>query len=221
MYRNVIFDLDGTLVDSLPGVLRAFLQGFEEMGIEMDMEMMQINFREATPLENTLSSFLPPDDVPAAVDRIIDIYLEVIAEGTELYPHVEDTLDRLTAEGVGLAIATGKKIQTARRTLEVVGLQDRFLMVMGRDLVERSKPAPDMVIRIVEDMNWSREETLFVGDTHNDILAGRDAGVRTCVATYGYGDPACVADAGPDHSIRSFKCLLDVVLDRDWMAQKH
>ena len=129
---------------------------------------------------------------------------------TVLFPGVRETLEALVARGCRFAVASTKRGAGIRRATDHFGITGLFVQLQGSDDLP-FKPDPAIVLRILEAQGWSPAETLMVGDTPHDVLAGRNAGVATCGVTYGSLTEEEMLALRPDYCIRSFPDLIDVV----------
>jgi HAD superfamily hydrolase (TIGR01549 family) len=128
---------------------------------------------------------------------------------TQLYPGVVDTLQALSPFVRG--IVTTKEPAAARMVVRRLGLSRFFQHLQGSTSELRLKPAPDTVLAALEALHGIPAQTMMVGDTPADMLAGQAAGVLTCAVTYGYGRRQALLQCRPDHVIDSFPELLPLV----------
>ena len=135
-----------------------------------------------------------------------------IADRTRLYPGVKETLVIL-GEGRFLSVISNKFAAHCRKLLAVLGVSGHFGAVLGADSLPFRKPSPEPVLRLLADLGMSAAETAIVGDSSNDIIAGKGSGVVTIGCTYGYGDMDELA--GADYRIDSFAELLEHPLFRN------
>jgi len=144
------------------------------------------------------------------VDDGLAIFLshneEHLYDRTRLYPGVAETLATLGGQGHTLALLSNKNERLCRKLLEHFGIVKLFAEVMGGDSMASRKPSPEPVLRLMKLLARGPGGTFMVGDSINDIAAGRDAGVRTIGCSFGYGEPLELADA--TFIINSFPELL-------------
>jgi phosphoglycolate phosphatase len=148
-------------------------------------------------------------EVEEGVQLFLDYNDAHIADRTRLYPGVRETLVIL-GEGRLLSVISNKYEAHCRKLLAVLGVADHFGAVLGADSLPFRKPSPEPVLRLMADCAVTAAETVIVGDSINDMLAGRGAGVVTIGCTYGYGDISELNDA--DYRIDWFTELIDLPL---------
>jgi phosphoglycolate phosphatase len=209
--KLIIFDLDGTLVDSLNDLTDATNAMLRRFG------RRELNSREVRLLvgqgAKRLVERAMPDALPEEIDegeRLFVAYNEAhIADKTRLYPGVRETL-AILGRFRRLAVISNKNAALCRKLLEVLEVAGHFGAIMGADSLPFRKPSPEPVLRLLADAGVTAAETVIVGDSSNDIIAGKGAGVVTIGCTYGYGEPSELVEA--DFRIDSFAALLDLPL---------
>jgi phosphoglycolate phosphatase len=132
-----------------------------------------------------------------------------IADKTRLYPGVRETLTIL-GKFCRLAIISNKNTALCRKLLEVLEVADHFCEIMGADSFPFRKPSPEPVLKLLTDYGVTAAETVIVGDSCYDMIAGKEAGVVTVGSTYGYGEASELA--GADYRIDRFPNLLGLPL---------
>jgi pyrophosphatase PpaX len=209
----ILFDLDGTLIDSIELILSSARHTFEgwARGTPTDEEWVR---GIGTPLVQQLRSYAASDD---EVAFLLDRYRRYQAEHhdrlTRCYDDVPEVLGALAARGHRLAIVTSKASPIAHQSLGFVGIDDYFPVVVGYDETTRHKPDPEPVRVALSRLGVSAEQAVFVGDSPHDVHAGKAAGVVTIAALWGPFDRETLAEARPDHFIG---CMAELpgVLDR-------
>jgi phosphoglycolate phosphatase len=200
--RAVLFDIDGTLLDTRDAWVAAFDAGLAAI------HKSSIPGSEAarwigTPIEVIYAerSGLAEDELAAAVRAFQRVEADSVREGMRPYPRIREALAELGAWK--LAAVTNKRQDTAVEALRVAGLLPLFALVLGGDSVPRKKPAPDPVLRAAMMLGVAPGECVVVGDTENDVSAGKAAGARTIGVTWGYGTRARLEAAGADYLIET------------------
>lgn len=211
--QAVIFDLDGTLCDSLPDLAAAANAMRREHGMTA-LPAAQIESYVgdgiAALVHRALSGAkdgkVEQNQWEQGFTGFIRYYAEHIADHTRTYPEVKAGLGLLKTLGIPLAVVTNKNEILATKLLHALGIADYFSMVLGGDSLPAKKPDPLPLLHIAEVLGIPPQNMLMVGDSHNDILAAKAAGCLSVGVTYGYGDMTLLsqhADTKPDWIIRT------------------
>lgn len=214
----IVFDLDGTLVDTAPDLCGALNWVLEREGrphvpVEDVRHMVGEGARKL--IERGLAASGPTpsaDDVEDHVVHFLDHYRRNLSAHSVPFPGVEETLDALADLGAQVAICTNKPEGLAVQLLDELGLGHRFPVILGGDSLPVKKPDPGHVIGTVERMGATLGDTVFVGDSHVDVAAARGAGVPVVAVSFGYS-LVDATELGADVVIDTFPELLDA-LDR-------
>jgi pyrophosphatase PpaX len=212
----VLFDLDGTLIDSIELLLSSTRHAFE--GRSRAPTTKEWVRGIGTPLVDQLRQFADSEeDVAYLVGRYRSYQHEHHDRLTRCYDHVPGVVATLSESGHPLAVVTSKASAIAYQSLAFVGLDQYFPVVVGYDETTRHKPDPEPVTVALSRLGVSADRAVFVGDSPHDIHAGNAAGVITVAALWGPFDRETLAAAKPDHFIG---CLPDLpgVLDRAFGA---
>lgn len=195
--RAVLFDLDGTLLDSFALITAAFRNACRQvLGRELtDWEVMD---RWGQPLQARFQA-LAPGRVAELTSVYSAFYDAAFRALVRPFPGVEDLLRRLRARGVGLGIVTSKRRRSTLRDLEAFGLLGYFAAIVTSEDVTRVKPAAEPVLRALAVLEADAAGSWLVGDGRLDILAGRAAGVRTIAALWGTREREALLAAAPDY----------------------
>jgi phosphoglycolate phosphatase len=213
--RNLIFDFDGTLTDSRRDIAGTQLLVLRELGVTTVSEADLYPYVGKT-LEETFQRVLPAHLHPLVEDaakRYSAVYPSRALRTTTLFPGVRETLQLLHKCGHGLAVASTKKGPGILRATDHFGITSLFDQLQGSEDLPY-KPDPAIVHKIMRDRGWDYGETMMVGDTDNDVLAGRRAGVATCGVTYGALSRDQLMALQPDFLIDHFPDLLRVLDNR-------
>lgn len=208
----VLFDLDGTLIDSgadlsasgnwlrvrfgLPPLSQERVAGYVGDGAEALVRRL---------LER------PEGDVEGALDAFKRHYHEHCLDRTALYPGVAPTLEALEARGHALAVVTNKPERISRRILDGLGVGRRFGSVVGGNTCVHKKPHPEPLLRACADLGLAPAAAVMVGDSRVDVEAGRNAGAATIGLLGGIGDEALLRAAAPDLLLARFEALIEVL----------
>lgn len=220
----VIFDLDGTLVDSAPDLLDAMNRLLTEQGrhpIALDQIVPMIGdgipalVRRALGATGAVPRQAPLQDL---TDRFVEIYLDPARpQLTRVYDDVSATLARLRADSFLLAVCTNKIERAAVQLLDALGLASSFDAIVGGDTVPASKPDPAHVLAALSRLGAGAECAVTVGDSSNDMAAGAAAGTAVVAVSYGYGDVRALTPR-PDRVIERFAdlpgALAEIAADR-------
>jgi phosphoglycolate phosphatase-like HAD superfamily hydrolase len=212
MLNNIIFDLDGTLVDSKRDIASAQHWVLQQLGVN-SYKPEDLYPLIGKPLAETFTKLLPPalhGRIAEAADLYKAYYPPRALETTSLFPGVRETLEILHSRGIRLATATTKLTPGTRRVLSHFGLAEYFVQIQGSDDIP-FKPDPTILNKVIQDQSWKRDVTLMVGDTDNDIEAGKRAFVRTCGVTYGSLTREEIIALKPDYVIDSIAQLLTLL----------
>lgn len=203
-YELVIFDCDGTLVDSLAGIAQSANLALIEAGFTEGIPQHAVAEVVGLSLERAIATWIPTAEAQVQ-QQVIAAYkkhYQILADAGQLvsplFPCVRTMLERLKEAGVTLAVATGKSTKGLQRTLQEHNLNEFFRALQTADTA-RSKPDPEMIEQILTQTCFSPAQTLMVGDTTFDIEMGTRAGVTTCAVTYGCHSRARLAQAQPHH----------------------
>ncbi len=197
MTRCVVFDLDGTLVDSVPDLAACLNRLMAARGLapfgEPETQAMVGDGAKAL-LERAFAARGAVLDA-AGLAAFLDDYTAHAAVLTRPYPGVVETLEALRADGFVLAVCTNKPEAPARALLDALGLTRFFAAIGGGDSYPVRKPDPAHLLAVIAAAGCAPGRAVMVGDHHNDIHAARGAGVRSVWARWGYGAEVSGADA--------------------------
>jgi pyrophosphatase PpaX len=211
-YAAVLFDLDGTLIDSIGLIVESFHHTFAAFGLppRSDASWMA---GIGTPLRGVLAPFARDEPM---LEGMVAAYREYNSTQHDArvraYPGIGDTVQALVAAGIRLAVVTSKNRPGALRGLRAAGLSGAFPALVCAEDVVNAKPHREPVDRALALVGAGPHETLFVGDSLHDMHAGRAAEVRTGAALWGPFDRAHLAPSEPSHWLPSPDDLRRLVL---------
>ena len=215
LYQAYLFDLDGTLVDSAPDLHATLNVILEEEGlapVTLDAVRAFIGEGARRLLKRSLEAQGERTD-PARLDRLLKRYLAYygshIADHSQVYPGVRETLVTLQAAGAGLAVVTNKFEHLARQVLEALELSAFFPVVLGGDSLPERKPSAAPLLEACVRLAAAPEATLMVGDSRTDIAAARAAKISVLCVPYGYNHGEPIEAAGADGIIPDLSALLE------------
>lgn len=204
--RLLIFDLDGTLVNTLEDITHSVNFTLGRLGrplLPLDAVRRYVGDGAAMLLTRALGEHTD------LLDEAIGIYTvhqsRNLVVRSQLYPGVKETLEHF--RNLPMAVVTNKTLEFSEPLLEQLGIRPYFGMVLGADAGLPLKPAPDAFRKIMNSLGIAKEHTAVVGDGTTDVLAGRAAGITTCAVTYGFRTEEELRKAGPDHIIHAFADL--------------
>lgn len=211
-FEAVLFDLDGTLIDSRVDLANAVNHALATAGLPQQTEA-EITVHVGNGLRVLLSEVMGPV-AESVLDRGIEafsaFYEEHCTDFTVLYPGVEEFL-RPFAGTKKFAVVTNKPERFAIKIVKKLGLGELMPVIVGGDTLPEKKPHPAPVLKALADLKCESDVALMVGDGFQDILAAQTAGVRSCAAEYGYGFRIETLDLKPDFKIRRFNELKEIV----------
>lgn len=191
--RLALFDLDGTLVDSVPDIAVALNRSLVELGrpeAGLDEVRAWVGTGARDLAARAISRDMRGSDDDAAVETLYSRYLAHYARRvcveTTIYPGVQECLEFLRTRGVTLAVVTNKPEGIATELLATLGLASAFAMVLGGDTLPWKKPDPRPLLHAMEQFDMAAAQTLMIGDSATDIYAARRAGIDCACVTYGY-----------------------------------
>ena len=196
-FAAYLFDLDGTLIDSVALILDSFHHARKHhFGDRLpdDYYLQTLGM----PLRDSFSRMATsPESVEELVRTYVDYNLEHHDSMVRPYEGVVPMIEALAKRGVRIALVTSKLRATAARGLSVAGIEARFELIVAADDVEHGKPDPEPVVLALSRLGVGADDSVFVGDSPHDVRSGNAAGVKTAAATWGPFTRAALDAAGP------------------------
>ena len=189
MQQALVFDLDGTLVDSLPDLraaLNEMLRGLARRELSANEVRGMIGDGSHALVGRALRATGEVVDLENAHQRFLDIYEAAPTRLSRLYPDVETTLRALVELGARLAVCTNKQQAATLAVLEGFNIAKYFEVIVGGDIVPFRKPDPRHLLAALDQLRVSPTESVMIGDNENDHAAGRAAGTAVILMRYGY-----------------------------------
>ncbi|MCF6442870.1 HAD-IA family hydrolase [Pseudoalteromonas luteoviolacea] len=207
-YKLVIFDWDGTVMDTVPKIVNTINKVADTFGFPRETQEKTQSIIGLS-LQTALETLFPAQTHRSAelAEAYKTIYRDVDQTPTELFKGVEDVLQFLSNHNIKLAVATGKSRPGLDRLLLESGLGGYFDVTRTADEAE-SKPSPDMVQQILSELDIAPEQAVMIGDTTIDMDMARNAGVAAIGVTFGVANRNELAQYSPVHIIDEFKQLL-------------
>ncbi|MDO5651769.1 MAG: phosphoglycolate phosphatase [Moraxella sp.] len=215
----LIFDLDGTLIDSVPDIALAInmmLGKISGLPVAEDKVRGWVGNGSVKLVERALiDQVLPHDEshLHIAHELFLNAYAHDTCTHTVAYVGVHDGLTRLKAYGYRLAICTNKPVQFLPEIMRNMDWQDLFEMILGGDSLAVKKPNPAPLLHICQQLGIDPSMAVMIGDSKNDVQAGKNAGITTLALTYGYNYDEPITNSQPDRAFDDFKALADYLCD--------
>ena len=212
----LIFDLDGTLIDSRRDLAHAVNAMLSHLGKpELDDERVYSYVGNGAPVlvRRALGEHATEAEVQEGLEFFLEYYGEHKLDCTTPYPGVMTALDRLQDARKRLAVLTNKPVRISRAIVEGLGMGGHFFAVYGGNSFDFKKPHPIGVARLIEEAGVPRERAMMIGDSAVDIRTARNAQIFACGVTYGF-QPETLADPAPDLLCDSMEEVAAWVLNR-------
>ncbi|KAB0663676.1 HAD-IIIA family hydrolase [Oryzomonas japonica] len=210
--RAALFDLDGTLVDSLGDITDAvnhMLASFGRPSLAAP-SVRQLVGKGARDLVRRALGTGSQDDITRALDLFVAYNSNHIADKSALYPGAWEALHQLAESGIRMAVISNKNEALCRLVMEALGIVRQFEIICGGDTFSEMKPSPLPLLRVVERLGVAPHEAVMIGDSINDVQAGQRAGVTTIGCAWGYGGEKELT--GADHRAVSFRGVTAILL---------
>lgn len=216
--KAIAFDLDGTLIDSVPDLTVATQEALIELGLKSCSEAQvrtwvgngaEMLMRRA--MSHALGTDVEQTTLDAAMPIFMHHYQENLEKHSALYSDVHQVLQTLFDAGFKLAVVTNKPYRFTMPLLNAFGINDFFSLVLGGDTLAKMKPDPLPLQHLLHEWQLEKTELLMVGDSKNDILAAKAAGIASIGLTYGYNYGEDIGLSGPDAVCGQFSEILNWV----------
>jgi phosphoglycolate phosphatase len=209
----LIFDLDGTLIDSKLDLAHAVNATRRMMGLQpIENELVYSYVGNGAPvlIRRAIGGEISDEQLQTALEFFLDYYRAHMLDYTTLYPGVRETLDTLHSAGTKMAVLTNKPVRFSKAILEGLGVAGHFTNVYGGNSFEQKKPHPIGVETLLVATATERNKAMMVGDSAVDVRTARNAGISSCGVTYGFQPETLIADP-PDYLIDRMEELLDLL----------
>jgi phosphoglycolate phosphatase len=209
----VIFDLDGTLIDSKLDLAHAVNATRANLGMPpLDHEIIYSYVGNGAPvlIRRAVVPEASEEVLKSALDFFLAYYRDHMLDYTTLYPGVKETLELLQSAGTRMAVLTNKPERISKAILEGLGVSTHFSHVYGGNSFDQKKPDPIGINTLLADTATDRSKALMVGDSAVDIRTARNAGIACCGVTYGFQPESLITDP-PDYLIDRMEQLLELV----------
>ncbi len=206
MTRLLIFDLDGTLLDTSQDITNAINHAIKPLGLKplsVKKTTSMVGYGITKLIENLVSAQFQKK----TLNRFLEYYSKHLLDNTKPYPQVKETLSELV--NYKKAVISNKRESYSREVLDGNGLLEFFDIILGSDSVAERKPSPAPIFEVLKRADVSKEEAVIIGDSNFDIDAGKAAGIKTIAVTYGYRSKENLKEA--DFMIDDFGELLNIL----------
>ncbi|MBO8151320.1 MAG: phosphoglycolate phosphatase [Candidatus Neomarinimicrobiota bacterium] len=212
----IIFDLDGTLVNSFSDIAASVNETLDYFGCPLLEEKVVVQYigdgvkmliarSFGRSIFNNPDYEWPEEELNKYYKKYLEIYSQNLLNTTDLYPGVRETLGELRI--YKKVILSNKNKSLTDRILRTVGIYEFFDFVFGGDSFSVRKPDPGPILSILEITGISANSAMIVGDSEKDIIAGKEAGIKTCAVTYGLRSYKELREYGPDLIVDDFRQL--------------
>lgn len=194
----LIFDLDGTLIDSRKDIAASVNLTFRDLGLP-EKPVEDIYGYVGNGVRRLILDTVESAD-PLLIERSLQIfeahYLKHLLDDTVLYPGLEGVLRHFREKKK--AVVTNKPLLYSIKIIEGLQVRPHFDLILGAEPIVQLKPHPEMILRTLDHLNVSPADAVMIGDSLNDIQAARAAGIKSCAVGYGLGNAAELRSGGPD-----------------------
>jgi phosphoglycolate phosphatase len=209
----LIFDLDGTLIDSkrdLADSVNAMRVHLGEPLLPDELVYSYVGNGAAVLVQRSLPG-RDEEEIERGLRFFLEYYRDHMLDATTLYPGVREGLDKLLAADVKMAVLTNKPVRFSEHLIQGLGLERHFFRIYGGNSFEEKKPHPKGIELLMEESAIGRRETIMVGDSAVDVMTARNAQVRACGVSWGF-QPETFAQAPPDFVIDDMNELVGMVV---------
>ena len=212
----LIFDLDGTLIDSKLDLANSVNATRAYMGLEPitnDLVYSYVGNGAPILLRRAMGPEMPQVEVDRALAYFLTYYGEHKLDNTCLYPGVREALDIFRDHGKKMAVLTNKPVNASRGIVDGLGIHDHFFRVYGGNSFDRKKPDPMGIERLIEEAETDPAQTVMIGDSAVDIRTARNANVAAVGVTWGF-QPESLDEVPPDFLAHRMEQVVEWVLER-------
>jgi len=208
----IFFDLDGTLVDSSLDITDSVNFTLGEMGLgrKTPEEVIPYIGKGSRDLMRSMLSSDDGDIVEKALDIFKRRFHENSSAKSRIYPMVKETLEHFKRKDK--VLITNRHSEIAAKALKELGLYGDFRRIVGGEDDLCRKPSGCPIKKVLVELGAGKNRAIMVGDMDIDILAGKDAGIKTCAVTYGFGRVSDIINAEPDHVINNMSELMSLIV---------
>ncbi|QOP45604.1 phosphoglycolate phosphatase [Sulfurimonas paralvinellae] len=219
--KLILFDLDGTLIDSVPDLAASVNYMMRSLRLEpYSVEQIRswVGNGASTLVKRALAGEADISNVDIgnnffeeALDLFLDHYSHNLAKETYLYEGVKETLDTLYKRDFIMTIVTNKPCEFIEPILDALEIKEYFSLLLGANSLEKKKPNPEVIFHTLEKFNIKKYESVIVGDSKNDIIAAHNAGIDSLAVTYGYNYEENIQEYDPTGVVDRFEKLTEII----------
>lgn len=218
--KLLIFDLDGTLIDSVPDLASSVNYMLKQIGkktYEENTIRQWVGNGASTLVKRALcgkadiEDFKEDDIFEKALEIFLEFYKNNLCTNTYLFENVTETLQQLKKDGYILTIVTNKPYEFVEPILNTLSLEDIFQVCLGADSLEKKKPDPLPLVHLCKHFDLEVAQAVMIGDSKNDILAANNCGMESIGVTYGYNYGEEISVHKPTMIINNFGDMLKVL----------
>jgi len=209
--KGVIFDLDGTLIDSFEAIREGFNSALPHYGLE-PLTLEETKSVVGSPLKDTFAQMVGEENAEEATIIFRKRYKEVYLEKTLPMPYADEIIKCFYAKGLRLGVATNKHGGFSRKIVDHLGWGEAITSVVGEGDTPKSKPEPDMIFQNLENLSIDSNEALFIGDSPVDLKTGENASIKTIAVPTGHHSREMLIEAGATTVIEDLSHLEAAVL---------
>lgn len=206
--KTILFDMDGTLIDTNELIMQSFTHTFQEFGLTYTRdEMTTFN---GPPLIDTFQTILP-DKAEAMVETFRRHNQAFHDMHVKAFPHVREVVLKLQEQEMAMAVVSSKMQESIQLGLEHAGLLDLFTTIIGVDDTTHAKPHPESLFKAMQFLDAEKDTTLMIGDNYHDIEAGKNAGVLTAGVAWSMKGKPFLEQYHPTFMLDDMRDLLALV----------
>ncbi len=211
--KAVIFDMDGTLIDSMKLILKSVNIAFKHVGLpEISPDMLgTIAGRPLAEILKMLKQDIDAESIRKCEEIFKEVYRTMSAVEMHVFPKVKETLAWLHNKRILLAVVSTTSEQLIERELKRFEFEKFFHVIIGRESVQNFKPSPEGILKALTLLEVRPDETVFVGDSPMDVKAGKKANVKTIAVTTGFSKKEILSREKPDYIINGIDELKNIL----------
>ncbi|GIP34283.1 pyrophosphatase PpaX [Paenibacillus sp. J2TS4] len=214
MIKTILFDLDGTIINTNELIMASFIHALEGRTKEaMTREQMIPYFGE--PLVDQIKRFSGLDQVDDLVEKYRHYNVTRHDDLTTEFPYVKEVIAQLYEDGIRMGVVTTKMKDTAYKGLELFDLDPYMQVVVALNDVKAAKPDPEGILLAMRELGADPQSTLMVGDSQYDIMAAQNAGIRAAGVAWSIKGREFLSQFNPDYMLNDIRELLDLAAKRD------